>query len=88
MKNGWLSCFNIIINGRNHTVQGRTKSYSDIVELAYPGSKRKDYTMTYFISRTTAGLFLGDKLGGIVAYNERVRIAEGMSFNVVHTTGA
>lgn len=71
----------IVVNGRPRTVTGKTLTYAQVIDLAFPGqvpSETKSFTVTF-----TRGH--GDKPQGSMVAGDTVKIKEGMEFDVSAT---
>ena len=70
---------NIIINGRPREVSGKTISYSDVVQLAFPNEQPNQdiiYTVAYDNPHGK---------DGTLVEGQDVKLKEGMIFNVTKT---
>jgi hypothetical protein len=67
----------LIINGREKPFEGKTATYQDIVELAYPSPDftKFDYDVTYFRGQS-------DQEGDLLDTDPPVHVHNKMVFNV------
>lgn len=73
--------FEIVVNGKQRTVSQRELSYTEVVDLAFPGATNTEktiYTVTYKRGE-------GNKPEGSLTDGDVVKVKDGMIFNVTAT---
>ena len=73
--------FEIIVNGRNHTVENDEVTFDEVVDLAYPDGGRGElisYTVLFYEGGGR------EKEGGLNE-GEKVKVKDGTVFNVTRT---
>lgn len=73
--------FEIIVNGRNHTVENDEVTFDEVVDLAYPDGGRGElisYTVLFYEGGGR------EKEGGLNE-GEKVKATDGTVFNVTRT---
>ena len=73
--------FEIIVNGRNHTVENDEVTFAEVVNLAYPDGGRGElisYTVLFYEGGGR------EKEGGLNE-GEKVKVKDGTVFNVTRT---
>lgn len=70
--------FTINVNSQNKEWTEKTISYEQLVQLAYPGSTRDDYSATFHGKREEGTLYKG----------KTIEVEEAMVFNIVLTNAA
>ena len=73
--------FEIIVNGRNHTVENDEVTFDEVVDLAYPDGGRGElisYTVLFYEGGGR------EKEGGLNE-GEKVKVTDGTVFNVTRT---
>lgn len=69
----------IIVNGQEQTYPFNEITYSDLVALAFGGTRKEiNYTVTYSKGTT-------EKPEGAMTKGETVRVVDGMIFNIADT---
>ena len=72
--------FHIVVNGRPKTVQEKSLTYDEVVNLAFPGGPEDDSTLYTVAYANPHGH------DGTLAKGQSVKVKEGMSFNVGKTS--
>lgn len=73
--------FDIIVNGRTHTVEQDEVTFDEVVDLAYPEGGRGEL-ISYTVLFYEAG---GREQDGGLNEGEKVKVKDGTVFNVTRT---
>ena len=73
--------FDIIVNGRTHTVENDEVTFDEVVDLAYPEGGRGELIIYTVLFYEGGGR---EKEGGL-SEGEKVKVKDGTVFNVTRT---
>ena len=73
--------FDIIVNGRENTVEGDEVTFDQVVDIAYPDGGRGEL-ITYTVLFYEGG---GREAEGGLSEGEKVKVKDGTVFNVTRT---